>query len=225
MKKLLILLFPTLLFANQVAFNHTHLGVGYSGQTKEISNLYNQNDLTASPTKRHHFSLSTLNNFTIQSGNITTANGMYKLGYDHIFSYTSTLFVFNQTFMNPVDQISLRNDVGIGMKTTLIKKQYMLFDLSAAPVFTYTKYQNYSIIKGGASFRIKLGIAPTETDSITLAHFYIIGGDYQTFNISQLSYYREIVENMFAGVDTLMTHESLTNNLYYNINASVGIKF
>lgn len=224
MKKLLILLFPTLLFANQTAFNHTHIGVGYSGQTKEISNIYNQNDISLKPTKRHHFGLSTMNNFTVQSGNVTNSNGMLRVGYDNIFSYTSTLFVFNQTFLSPVENVNLRNDIGFGAKTTLIKKSYMLFDISAAPVFTYTKYQDFSVIKGGASFRIKLAITPTDEDSISLVHFYIMGGDYNTFNISQLSYYRQITENIFSGIDGLLTHESLANKFYYNLNIALGIK-
>jgi len=224
MKKLLILLFPTLLFANQTAYNHTHLGVGYSGETQSVSNIYNQNDITLSPTKRHHISFTTMNNFAIENGNVVSSNGMYRLGYDNIFSYTSTLFVFNQTFMNPVDDVRLRNDAGFGAKTTLVKKQVFIFDVSAAPVFTYTKYLDYHVIKGGASFRAKAIINPTDEDSISLVHFYIIGGDYRSFNNSQVSYYHQFTENLFSGIDCLATHESVADKWYYNLNVAAGIK-
>jgi hypothetical protein len=223
MKKLLLLLTTFSLYANSTNYNHTHVGVGYSGQTKDISNFYNQTDL-GWKNKRNHVGFTATTNFSIQGGNVTNTNGAYRLGYDFTRSFISTLFVFNQSFLNPVSEVNFRNDVGFGMKTYIIKKDSFTLDISAAPVFTYSKYVDYYMIKGGASFRIKSVWNVTDLDSLSLSHFYIIGGDYNTFNTGTFSYYRQFDENLFVGLDTMATHESLTNAYYYNINAAFGIK-
>lgn len=165
MKRLLFLLFPSLLFANSANYNHTHVGIGYSGQTKDISNFYNQTDL-GWKDKRNHISFSAATNFAIQNGNVINTNGTYRLGYDFIRAFTSTLFVFNQSLLNPVNDVTLRNDVGFGIKSYIIKKDSFTLDVSAAPVFTYSKYLDYYMIKGGASFRIKTVWHITEYDSL-----------------------------------------------------------
>lgn len=38
------------------------------------------------------------------------------------------------------------------------------------------------------------------------------------------SYYRQLNENLFVGFDTMLTHESLTDNYYYNFNLAAGLK-
>ncbi len=126
------------------------------------------------------------NNLTELKLNYSGSYGKYKnkvnenrgtatLNFDHFLFWRIEFFSYTMSDYNKITLLKHRNGTGAGAKISLIRNDYLLIDLSGAPILQYEKYEEQPADKEWRwSIRGRAGIFPFNDDfSIRYYAYYI----------------------------------------------------
>ncbi len=101
--------------------------------------------------------------------------GTATLNYDYFLFWRIELFSYTMSDYNKITLLTHRNGTGIGAKIFIIRNNYLLVDLSGAPIYQYEKYEHQNAEeKWKWSIRGRAEIFPFDDSfSIKYCIFYI----------------------------------------------------
>jgi len=70
--------------------------------------------------------------------------GTATLNYDYFLFWRIEFFSYTMSDYNKITLLTHRNGTGAGAKIFIIRNNYLLIDLSGAPIYQYEKYENQS---------------------------------------------------------------------------------
>ncbi len=106
---------------------------------------------------------------------VSENKGTGTVNFDHFLFWRFEFFSYSMSDFNRITLLKHRNGTGAGAKFSFIRNNYLLLDLSGAPIFQYEKYEEQSAKKEWRwSVRGRAGIFPFSDDfSIRYVAFYI----------------------------------------------------
>jgi len=98
--------------------------------------------------------------------------GIFKV--DHYLTSRFEIFAFARFDNDKLSRLSFRNNSGAGIKFIIFNSDYLLTDLSGAPIFQYEKFEDTDPSnEARGSFRFRVKIFPFKPVKISTSAFYI----------------------------------------------------
>lgn len=115
-----------------------------------------------------------LNEDGVVSNGKMSGIGDFLLTTDHYFANRWEFFAFTQTMYNDFWNLTLRINVGAGIKFVIFRNKYVLFDIGVAPMFEAESYLKKKLLpKGRASGRMRLEVTPLDFIAVGGKFFYV----------------------------------------------------